>query len=245
MRIEAGDFRVENCGKSKPGRVGDQGVCRGAIDLACGGNVGHDRSFQSKIVDQRAFAASCDIRSFIASLRYRQGAALQIRQPDQGSHRVEGGPYQGKDGIARGEAWLVEFAEPGVAIAVAAVARTQAGGASCGRAERSEREQRTYFRFRPEPLGDNREVLVVHSMCDRCQTVDSTRRRGRSSGRYDAACELRTARSYPAGSERWSRPRNTPLTSPRAIAHEEFVEPWQLLRQSSEGLPVLKEDSGR
>jgi len=91
LRIEAGDFRVANCGKSKPGRVGDEGVCRGAIDLACGGNAGHDRSFQSKNVDQRAFAASCDIQSFIASLRYRQGAALQIRQRDQGSHRVEGG----------------------------------------------------------------------------------------------------------------------------------------------------------
>jgi hypothetical protein len=39
--------------KSKPGRAGDEGVCRGAIDLACGGNVGHDRSFHSKNVDQR------------------------------------------------------------------------------------------------------------------------------------------------------------------------------------------------
>jgi hypothetical protein len=79
--------------------VGDEGVCQGAIDLACGRNVEPDRSFQSKnfdqrkfgrrsqkkSFDQRAFAASCDIRSFIAALRYREGAALQIRQPDQGS----------------------------------------------------------------------------------------------------------------------------------------------------------------
>ena len=91
------DFGVQHGGESNPGAVGDEGIGGGAVDFARGGDVGAivpsrarmsasasvGRCSPKKSFDHWALAASCEIQSRSAALRSREGAALQMRQPDQ------------------------------------------------------------------------------------------------------------------------------------------------------------------
>src|SRR5579872_491699 len=76
-------------------------------------------------------------------------------------HRVKRGPNHRKNIVRWSEARLVEFPIPGVAIAIATVARPVPGGAGRGNAENAQSEQRSGIGFRHDPLGESCRTEVA------------------------------------------------------------------------------------